>query len=397
MIAKSNLLIIQGGGPTPVFNASLASIVREGLLQPRIGHIFGCRFGMQGLAHGNMVQLDALTDSELTHLRNSPGAALGSSRFKPTEADLQQCVHHLRQHRIRNILFMGGNGTMRGADLFLQHCVSVGYDVQIVGVPKTIDNDIAATDHCPGFGSAGRYVAQSTLDLSADIRTLPQPVSIFETLGRDVGWLAACSTLGKRHADDAPHLVLIPEIPFHKDSFLSALDNIVRRIGWAVVVASEGTSYADGTPVFEQHITSRDGTKHRPLIGGVAQYLSGLVGEQLGLRCRSEKPGLIGRSCLAHVAVQDLRDAEEVGRQGVRALVSDQSGCMVALRPAGSAPATALVPLKDAGGPRRALPPEWISHDGLAVNNDFREYARPLVGELAFNRNLLGSENTPKS
>lgn len=384
VMVPGNLLIVQGGGPTPVFNASLAAIVGEALTHPRFGKIFGAHFGMMGLAAGELLDLSQLSSDALRELRNSPGAALGSSRFKPTKDDLLHIVELVRAREIRYIVFMGGNGTMGGAARFSDLCRAHQLDVQIIGVPKTIDNDLAATDRCPGFGSAGRFVAQSTLDLAMDIRSLPQPVSIFETLGRDVGWIAASATLAKRSADDAPHLVYVPEIPFSQDGFLSAVDDVVRRIGWAVVIVSEGTRYADGQPVFEQTIAGHNGTPNRPLIGGVAQYLSGLVGEQLGIRCRSEKPGLIGRSSRANVSAQDLQDADLVGREGVRALLAGATDQMVALREIGAADgaATELVPLQRVGGHRRAIPEEWLSTDGLAVTDAFRSYARPLIGEL---------------
>lgn len=382
-MSAGNLLIIQGGGPTPVFNASLASILRAAEASGATGTVFGARFGMKGLCSDDLRPLSQLTAAEVLALRNSSGAALGSSRFKPSDTDLEQAMAHLRRRDIRRILFMGGNGTMRGAGLFLAQAQAAGLDLQIIGVPKTIDNDIAATDRCPGYGSAARYVAQSILDLSGDIRSLRQPVSIFETLGRDVGWLAAASSLARQNAEDAPHLVYLPEIPFVLDAFLDDLDKIVTRLGWAIVVVSEGTSYADGTPVFEQHIPSTKGVVNRPLIGGVAQFLSGMVGERLGIRARSEKPGLIGRSCMGYISQQDLADAELVGSQAVAALLAGESGSMVSLLPLdGSKAATELVPLAKAGGARRALPAAWLSRGPLAVSDAFRRFAQPLVGPL---------------
>ena len=380
-----NLMIVQGGGPTAVFNASLASVITEALAHPRIGKIFGVRSGMKGLAEGEVFDLSHFTAGELLSMRNSPGAALGSSRFKPTEDDLERCLTHLRRLDVRHLVFMGGNGTMRGAEVVRTFCKNAHFEISIIGVPKTIDNDIAATDRCPGFGSAARFVAQCTLDLAMDIRSLPQPVSIFETLGRDVGWLAASSTLAKVDADDAPHLVYVPEIPFSRETFLSNLDRVVSRLGWAVVIVSEGTAYADGTPVFEQRVASAKGTQNRPLIGGVAQYLSGMVTENLGLRCRSEKPGLIGRSSMAHISMQDRADAELVGREGVRALMAGETDQMVSLRPLGDGAARsfALVPLHAAAAGSRAIPSDWLTDDPLAVSDAFRNYVRPMVGELS--------------
>ncbi len=388
-VPAGNLMIVQGGGPTPVFNASLAAIITEAKHQPGIGHIYGARSGMQGLAQADILDLTQLPPGDLLAIRNSPGAALGSSRFKPNDQDLARSIEHLRRLDIRYLIFMGGNGTMRGAQLVREFCQACSFDLQIIGVPKTIDNDIAATDRCPGFSSAARFVAQATLDLAMDIRSLPQPVSIFETLGRDVGWLAASSTLARHDPDDAPHLVYVPEIPFSRDTFLSNLDAIVTRLGWAVVVVSEGTAYADGTPVFEQQMTSGKNTgsqsKNRPLIGGVAQHLSGMVAEALGIRCRSEKPGLIGRSSMAHVSTQDRADAELVGREGVRALVAGETDQMVSLRSLSdpAAPAFELVPLHAAAAGRRPIPAAWLTDGPLAVTDAFRDYARPILGDLS--------------
>ncbi len=381
-VSAHNLLIIQGGGPTAVFNASLAGIVAEGLRQSGIKKIIGARAGMKGLSAADFIDLSDLGPDELRLLRDSPGAALDSSRFHPSESDLARCVEHLRRLEVRYLVFMGGNGTMRGAHLFGKHCRELKFDLQIIGVPKTIDNDISATDRCPGFPSAARFVAQSILDLSMDIRSLPQPVSIFETLGRDVGWLAAAATLARQDAEDAPHLVYIPEIPFSRESFLAEVDGAVSRVGWAIVVVSEGIQYADGRRVFEQKGTSNN----RPLIGGVAQYLSGIVGDNLGIRCRSEKPGLIGRSCMAQRSTQDLMDAERVGREGVRALVAGESDVMVSLCPLDECGETgvSLVPLSEAGSSYRRIPAEWLTNDAQAVRNGFRDYLRPLIGELTY-------------
>lgn len=378
---SDGLMIVQGGGPTAVFNASLTGIVHEAQ-QLRFSNIYGARFGMKGLSSGDVINLTSLTPEALEGIRLSPGAALGTSRFKPTEQDLDHCIKVLQAHGIDRMIFLGGNGTMGGAQRFLEFCASRGFPLQVMGAPKTIDNDIRATDRCPGFGSAARYVAQSLLDLSMDLQSLPQPVSIMETLGRDVGWLAAASMLAKQHPDDAPHVVCIPEIPFVLDDFLQRIDATVKRIGWAVAVVSEGTCYADGTPVFEQTLSSGGKIPLRPLIGGVAQHLSGLVAEHLGFRCRSEKPGLIARSASPYVSTQDRADAELTGRECVRALAAGASGHMVSLRSIGSNPAFELLPLTEAAGPRRAIPQEWLRHDGLAVSDAFLEYARPIVGSL---------------
>lgn len=385
---SKNLLVIQGGGPTAVFNASLASIIREQQILAPNERVYGARFGMKGFVADDLIDITELPFTTLQRLRHTPGAALGSSRFAPTPEDLQLCLQHLRNRRIEQIIFLGGNGTMKGAQRFSDFCHGEGFDVQVIGCPKTIDNDICVTDRCPGFGSAARFVAQSATDLSADLCSLHQPVSIFETLGRDVGWLAAAATLSKRDLDDAPHVVCVPEVPFELDRFLGAIEDAVSRLGWVMAVVSEGIAYADGTPVFEQLLPQNDGERLRPLIGGVAQHLSGLVAQHLGLRSRSEKPGLIGRSSTAHVASQDLRDAEACGRECVRALQNEATDSMVALRPLlpGTEDARCeLLPLADVAGLRRSIPQDWLDRENpVVVNSRFQEYAAPLVGALAF-------------
>jgi 6-phosphofructokinase len=383
-MVSGNLIIVQGGGPTAVLNASLSSAIAEAIRQEKIGRIFGARYGMKGLVRADLVELGQMTPEELHLLCNSPGAALGSSRFKPAQDDLECMVAHLRRLDLRYMLFMGGNGTIQGAALVNRLCCKAGFEMQIVAVPKTVDNDIAGTDRCPGYASAARYVAQSTRDLGMDIRSLPQPVTILETMGRSVGWLAASATLGKVKEDDAPHLVYLPETPFHAGRFLAELDEIVTRQGWAVVVVSEGIREADGRLVYEMNDVVHVDPLQRPMTGGVGQFLAGMVGTCLKIRCRSEKPGLLARASMAHLSPRDQLDAELVGRAGVRALASGVTGKMVALRALADPGEHGydLVPLDAVTGLERSLPKEWLTGGPLAVERRFRDYLQPLVGEL---------------
>lgn len=378
-------MIVQGGGPTAVLNASLASIITEAVKEDRIGRIIGAQFGMEGLVHGKIMDLSRFSPGELDRLRNSPGAALGSSRFKPASDDLHRMVVHLRQLDIRQMIFIGGNGTMRGAELVGAFCRDAGFEMQIIGVPKTVDNDIAATDRCPGYASAARYVAQSTRDLGMDIRSLPQPVTILETMGRSVGWLAAAASLAATNEEEAPHLVYVPELPFNRDRFLADLDKVVTRLGWAVVVVSEGIRNVDGSLVYQTGDSSQFDPLKRPMTGGVGQHLAGVVAQNLKIRCRSEKPGLLGRASMALVSAQDLKDAELVGRAGVRALAAGETGKMIALRPLDDVGPNGydLVPLNDSAGVERTIPAEWLQDGPLVVTEQFRKYLCPLVGELS--------------
>jgi 6-phosphofructokinase 1 len=377
-----NLMIVQGGGPTAVFNTSLSSAISEGVSQQGVGRVLGARYGMRGLVEGDIVELGQMTASELELLCNSPGAALGSSRYKPSEDDYDRMVENLRRLDIRSMIFMGGNGTMRGASLMSEHCRDAGFSVQVIGVPKTVDNDIAMTDRCPGFASAARYMAQTTRDLGMDIRSLPQPVTILEVIGRSIGWLAAATALAKGREADAPHLIYLPERPFYAERFLADLDQIVTRHGWAIVVATEGIRNPDGSLVYELKDATHLDPLARPMTGGVGQFMANLVGEKLKIRCRTEKPGLIARAAMTQVSAQDRKDAELVGRVGVRALAAGETEKMVSLLPIGTESGYELVPLSEVADAERPLPAEWIHDAAIPVGDEFFNYVKPLVGEL---------------
>jgi 6-phosphofructokinase 1 len=348
--------------------------------------------GIRGLIRTEIADLTGMTPADLERLRQTPGAALGSSRYCPTEAELGSVVETLRSHDVGYLLFLGGNGTMRGADIVGDVCRSAGLDIQVVGVPKTVDNDIAATDRCPGYASAARYLATATRELGADVRSLPQPVTILETMGRSVGWLAAATVLARGEEGDAPglspSLVYVPEVPFSTDGFLGALERAVGRDGFAVVVVAEGIRNGDGSMVYEVTDAAQSDPLKRPMTGGVARHLAGVVSKALGIRCRSETPGLLARASMALVSKQDMADAALVGRVGVQALAAGESGVMVALLPLDGANGHRLVPLGEAAGIERRIPAEWLCDGPIPVSQEFCNYLRPLVGEL--DRHIAG-------
>lgn len=389
----SNLMIVQGGGPTVVFNASLAAVIASAQRSERFDHLYGARFGVQGLLHGDVVDVTSTTHSELEKLRNTPGAALGSSRHSPTEEEMETLLDSLERLKIGALLFMGGNGTMRGAKIVSDRCRERGLDVRVVGVPKTIDNDLSTTDRAPGYASAARYAASATRELAADVRSLRQPVSILETLGRNVGWVAGATALARENGDEeaAPHIICIPEVPFVEDDFLGHVDDTVRRIGWAVVVVAEGIRHADQSLVFHTMSAAQADPMQRPMTGGVARHLAGIVGSRLGMRCRSEIPGLLGRASMQHVSARDLEDAYAVGHRGIAALVAGERDVMVALDPLrDEASRTSLLPLDKAIGAERMIPAHWLREGAIPVSDDFLNYVRPLVGPLDEQLTQLG-------
>lgn len=376
-------MIVQGGGPTAVLNVTLAEIVAESRKEPAIGRVLGARGGTRGVVDGDIVDLSAIAADDLERLRSTPGAALGSSRFSPSDEQMDALAATVKKFDVGYMVFMGGNGTMHGAQRVSAHLAECGLDVVVVGAPKTIDNDLAETDRCPGFASAARYIATTARELGADLRSLPQPVTILETMGRNVGWLAAASALGRAHEGDAPQLVYLPEVPFEMDVFLDDVDATVQEHGWAVVAIAEGAAYADGTLVYSLADPAQTDALKRPMVGGVAQHLATIVSARLKMRCRNERPGLIGRASMALSSAQDRADAALVGSAVVEAAVAGKRDNMVALEPLGSeGPGYRLVPFLNIAGKERTVPREWAVSGPAAMPAGLRAYLQPLVGPL---------------
>lgn len=381
---RGKLLVLQGGGPTPVLNATLVGVIDQARRAQRFDAILGARFGVEGLLKKDWLDLSRLRDDDFQQLRMTPGATLGTTRLKPADADFQRIIEHLRQEEVRALLLIGGNGSLRGAHAISQAAQRLGYDLSVIGIPKTIDNDIPSTDRCPGFGSAARYVAQSVRDLGMDVRALPQPVSIFETMGRSAGWLAAAAVLARLGEDSAPHLVYLPEKPFDVQQFLAALDRVVQRLSYAIVVVSEGIQTAGGRPVFEIGDATQRDALNRALPGGVGSYLADVVTRELKIRCRSEKPGLCGRASMLHVSAQDLADADLVGRAAVLGAVEGVRDRAVALRPLNGQSDDRgydFVPFSACAGERQ-IPPAWLADEQDGVSAQFVRYVQPIVGDL---------------
>lgn len=377
-----NLVIAQGGGATAVVNSSLYGVLKRARETEQRIRVIGARRGMSGVLENDLLDVSALPADEMENLRSLPGAALGSSRRKHDEADFEAAVGMLQKLDVDAFLMVGGNGSMAAALRLEQAARSAGSDLRVIGIPKTVDNDLQGTDRSPGYGSAARYTAQSVCDLGADVRSLPVPVSMFESMGRNAGWLAGASALARVEPDDAPHLVYLPEYPFDPDGFIDQVDAVYRRLGWVVAVVSEGIRTEDGAPVFQTGDPENTGQHGKAPPGGAASSLSELVTRRLGLRSRSEKPGLCGRSSILLASDADRADAVAVGRAAVEAVLRGESGCMTALKPresASAAPATRTVPLREPAGAEKTVPARWIADNGHDVTREFIDYVRPQV------------------
>ena len=382
-MGKRNLMVAQGGGPTAAINSSLCGIVEQALREEAVDEVYGARYGLEGVLHADLIDLQAEAPSTLEALKNAPGSALGSSRARLSEEDYGRVLETFEQYNVQYFLYIGGNGSMAACHHLHRSGAEENAGVQVIGVPKTIDNDIPHTDHSPGYGSASRYYAVSVIELGRDVESLPTPVSVFETMGRDTGWLAAATSLAQRSEAEAPHLIYVPERPLARNRFLNDVQRVYEELGWVVAVVSEGVIDEDGMPLSVSQARANVDDFGRELPGGAAAALADLVNEELGLRARSEKPGLCGRASVAHASEVDRREAYELGRAGVRRIVRGERGTMIALRREEEteyACTLASVELSDVAEAERPLPARFISEEGNAVTQAFRDYAAPLLG-----------------
>jgi len=395
MAPTGNVVIAQGGGPTAVINASLCSVVREAFHRLGVGsEVWGARNGIMGVLERKLINLRSVSDEEWERIARSPGAALGSCRKMLSADEAAAAVRVLQEKDVRYFFYIGGNDSMDTALKMDRAASSVGYEMACCGIPKTIDNDLPSTDHCPGFGSAARFIAQATLELGMDVRSLPTPVSILEVMGRTAGWLTAATLLARRHPDDAPHLIYVPEVALTSERFLSDVQRVYDRLGWVVIAVSEGVQDEGGESWgVTRSPTATDGFGH-PLRGDVATRLATLVTSELGLRARSEKPGLLGRASAFTVSPTDRSEAEAVaafalswaveGNTGFMASIQRYPGCdyKVAYR---------AVPLESVANGTRLLPLDYAAAGGSDIKEEYRAYAEPLIGgALAQYASLLG-------
>ena len=377
-------LLLHSGGPTPVINASLLGVVEESRKQPEIGRLYGAAHGLRGILEERLIDLFAPSPAQIEAIAASPSSALGSSRLDPGEAELEQILRVFRTHDIRYFFCNGGNGSMGLANEIANRARAAGYDLRVVGIPKTIDNDLSQTDHSPGYGTTARFFAEAVRNIGWDNRALPGQVEFVEVLGRNAGWLVAATALARRDPpdpDDAPHLIYFPETRLALEQLLSDIDCVFRRLGRCVVAVCEGQLDEQGEP-FGADV--RAGSRGA-LAMNLAHRLAILVSQKLKLRARSEKPGLLGRSAAPNLKSADWAEARMCGQAAVRAACEGISGRMVTfVRGAGPeySVSNGLVPLEQAAGVERLFPSEWRNSQANDVMQPFLDYVTPLTGKI---------------
>lgn len=390
----SNALIVHGGAPTAVINASLYGAVTEARKHPEIEHFYAAIGGSGAVLKEHFLDLFTSSEEELELLLHTPGSAIGTSRDPLETEDYDQMAQVIARHNIRYVFFTGGNGSMDTCGKVYQACCRAGVDVNVVGIPKTIDNDISVTDHAPGFASAARYIAETTAEISQDVRGLPIHVCVIEAMGRNAGWIAAASALARSGDGDGPDLIYLPEVPFDEDAFLAEVERLHREKGGVVVVASEGLRKADGEPIVEPIFQVGRAVYY----GDVSAHLANLVIRKLGIKARSEKPGIAGRASAAYQSRLDRDEAVEAGSTAVRAAVEGKNGVMVGFRrlPGEEYQAeTILIPIEEVMLHERTMPKEFIAENGHDVTQAFIDWCRPLLGEPV--RKYVTFKNKPLS
>ena len=382
---NNNLIIGQSGGATAVINASLVGAVEAALAEERISGIYGMQYGVEGLLKEDIIDLRQESSSVWARLLYTPSAALGTCRYKLTDEDPERVIAILRKYDIHLLLYIGGNDSADTTHRLVQAAQHMNYELRAISVPKTIDNDLPFTDHCPGYGSAARFIALATLDSAMNTRSIPgyYPVKVIETMGRDAGWLTATSVLAKHDESDPPHILLIPEQRFSADRFLTQVEEVHRRVGYVVVVAAESLRDEQGQPLGAIGQVGTDAFQH-PMLSGTAQHLVELVKSELKLRARFDKPGDLQRMASFSVSITDRDEAYLVGKMGTKALLDGESDKMITIvrhnEPAYHC-TTGLVGLSEVANVQRLLPDEYLDESKTMVTQAFYDYALPLIGD----------------
>jgi 6-phosphofructokinase len=392
-----NLLVGQSGGPTAVINASLAGVIQEAGRHECIEEIYGGLNGILGILNEEFIDINEEKVRTIEGLKHTPAAALGTCRYKidfkkkPEKAaqDMDRLFEVFAAHNIRYFFYIGGNDSQDTSHKIHDEAIKRGYELRIIGVPKTIDNDLPHTDSCPGYGSVIKYNAASVMEIGTDVGSMATEEGsccIVEVMGRSAGWIAAGTALTRRAPADPPHITLVPEIPFEEDKFLAKVKEIVAAYKYCIVVVGEGLKNSAGQEIGADK-TRVDAFGH-PVLSGAADELAEIIQGKLNTKTRTVKLGYAQRAAEHFASATDSKNATACGEAAVRAAIDGKSGYMVKIvrtvQPDGSIKwSTGLQPLGDIANVEHFVPRDWMSEDGFLPNEKFMEYARPLIeGEV---------------
>jgi 6-phosphofructokinase 1 len=382
---KGNLVVGQSGGPTAVINNSLVGVIQEAKERSEIGGIYGMLHGIRGVLDEEFIDLRQESEETIETLRNTPASALGTVRYKVKPADYDRLIEVFKKFDIRYFFYVGGNDSMDTTHKIHEAALRHAYELHAIGVPKTVDNDLVLTDHCPGYGSAGRFVVSAIRNTAYDTEAMGDsgPIKIMEVMGRDAGWLTASAALAKESPDDAPHLIYLPECFISAKQVAEDVRTCYERYGVCIIAASEGMRNEDGEPFGEAAgPVEVDAFGHKSK-GGVAERIADIIKAELDLRARIDKPSYLQRSFAELQSRTDRDEAYRVGRAAVQAAIEGKSGYMVTLvREPGPEYhcSTGLAPLRQVANAVRTVPKEFINEQCNGITPAFWEYARPLIG-----------------
>lgn len=384
-MSSGKILVAQGGGPTAVINQSLVGVVLEARRFAQVTRIYGARHGVRGIINEDLVDLTQETSLNLEGVARTPSSALGSTRDKPDVRYCQDIFKVLRAHEIEHFFYIGGNDSSDTVRIVSQEAQKEGYPLRCIHIPKTIDNDLVGSDHTPGFPSAARFVAQAFSGANLDNAALPG-VYVGVVMGRHAGFLTAASALGRKFADDGPHLIYLPERTFDMQQFLASVKATHERHGRCVIAVSEGIHDASGAPIASLLSKAQEHDAHGNVqlsgTGALADLLCDEIKAKLGIkRVRGDTFGYLQRSFLGCVSDVDQREAREVGEKAVQfALWGTQDGSIAIRRTGAYSVDYDLLPLEAVAGKTRVMEDEFIAPGGTDVTEAFKTYLRPLLG-----------------
>ncbi|MDR0936913.1 MAG: 6-phosphofructokinase [Oscillospiraceae bacterium] len=385
---KGSMIIGQSGGPTSAINASLYGAISEGFENPEITRVLGAHHGIAGILIDDLYDLDAEDREELELLPYTPSSALGSCRHKlrdpdDDETDYITILEIFRKYNCRYFFYIGGNDSMDTCEKISRYFTRVGYECQVLGIPKTIDNDLAETDHCPGYGSAAKYIATSMLEIYKDCRVYEKrTITVVEAMGRNAGWLTASAALASKFGE-GPDLIYLPERPFSLADFIDESTELYNQQGGLLIVVSEGISDENGIPLANNAGSNYLDNFGHSQLGGVANLLATILRGETNAKVRGVELSLLQR-CAAHCAsLTDLQEAELAGRIAVQAALEGETGKTVAFRRDPLSKdyhcKTMLVPLFEIANKEKKFPDEWINEKGNHINDGFIDYLLPLI------------------
>jgi 6-phosphofructokinase 1 len=385
-----NVLVAQSGGPTAVINASLAGVIDEALNHDCIEEIYGGLNGVLGILQERLIDLAEEPQKAIRGLRFTPASALGSCRYKlRKDADFERVLEVFKAHNIRYFFYIGGNDSQDTADRISKLAAASGWEMRVIGIPKTVDNDLVVTDHTPGYGSVVKNVAITVRELACDAEAMGQHdmVYILEVMGRSAGWIAAGATLAKRrdYPNDPPHLIYLPEVAFETNKFLDDVSEVLKKNKYCLIVVGEGLVDTSGNYISTSD-SGQDSFGHSQL-GGAGDYLKNLIDQHFsGVKTRSFRPGHSQRAAAIAASQTDNDEAYLAGKAAVEAALKGVTDKMVTLTRGDSETyvcETGLADLSEIANGVKSLPASWINEDGVSLNYQFVKYAQPLIqGEV---------------